>query len=126
MTNSRFNIPVETWDATVDEIHDLLVPVAHRRETIPYGDVVARLSAVTLEPNSSAFHHMLGDVSSRTFDEGAPLLSAVVVHKGDGRPGGGFAKLARRLGFEVAENPLAEEIFWGQQLEAVYEWWRKR
>lgn len=126
MSETRFNIPVETWDATVDEIHDLLVPVAHRRETIPYGDVVARLSAVTREPDSSAFHHMLGDVSSRTFDEGAPLLSAVVVHKGDGRPGGGFAKLARRLGFDVAEDPLAEEIFWAQQLEAVHEWWRKR
>ena len=126
MGETRFNIPVETWDAAVDEIHELLVPVARRRETVTYSDVVARLNAVTLEPDSSAFHHMLGDVSTRTFDEGAPLLSAVVVHKGDGRPGGGFAKLARRLGFDVAEDPVVEDIFWAQQLDEVHQWWRTR
>lgn len=87
---------------------------------------VARLTSVTLEPESYAFHHMLGSVSARAFDEGGPLLSAVVVHKDDGRPGGGFCELARGVGFEIADDGLAEDIFWGQQIEAVHAWWRRR
>lgn len=122
----RFNLPIEIWDAAVDELHDLLVEVARRRATISYSDVVAAMRTVSLPPDSTAFHHMLGDVSARTFDDGAPLLSAVVVHKHDGKPGGGFARLARRLGFEVDENAAAEDAFWGQQLTAVHAWWSDR
>lgn len=122
----RFNVPTETWDAAVDEVYDLLAEVARRSETISYGAVVARMSTISLAPDSTAFHHLLGDVSKRAFDEGAPLLSAVVVHKDDGKPGGGFARLGRRLGFEVPAEPAAEDVFWGQQLTAVHGWWGRR
>ena len=122
----RFNIPRATWDAAVDELYDLLVPVARRREALAYGAVVAQMRTVSLPPDASAFHHMLGDVSTRAFDEGAPLLSAVVVKKDDGKPGGGFARLGRRLGFEVAEDPAAEDAFWIEQLVAVHHWWARR
>lgn len=122
----RFNIPLDTWHRAVDELFELLVDVARRRGIVAYGDVVSQLRIVTLEPDSSAFHHMLGEVSARAFDEGAPLLSAVVVHKHDGRPGGGFCDLARRLGFEVGDGSVAQDIFWAQQLQAVHAWWRRR
>lgn len=125
-TQRRFNIPIETWDAAVDELYDLLVGVARQRSKVSYGAVVARMHTISLPPDSTAFHHMLGDVSAQAFDEGAPLLSAVVVHKHDGKPGGGFARLARRLGFEVEEDPAAEDAFWGQQLMAVHSWWSRR
>lgn len=126
MSEIRFNIPAEAWRRAVDELYELLADVARRGTTIAYSDVVTRLTTVALEPDSYAFHHMLGEVSARSFDEGAPLLSAVVVHKDDGRPGGGFCELARRLGFEISEDRLAEDIFWGEQLEAVHGWWRRR
>lgn len=102
----------------------MLADVARRSTTITYGDAVAQLKSVTVTPDSRAFHHMLADVSVRAFDLGAPLLSAVVVDKGDGRPGGGFCGLARRLGFESADDPIVEDVFWGRQIEAVHAWWR--
>jgi hypothetical protein len=126
VAETRFNISSDTWEQAVDEIAELLVGIAQRGKTITYGEVVARLTTIRLEPDAHAFHHMLGDVSTRAFDQGAPLLSAVVVHKHDGLPGGGFCELARRLGFDVAQDRLAEEVFWGQQLDAVYRWWRSR
>ena len=122
----RFNIPAQTWDAAVDELHGLLVLVARRRSTVSYSTAASSMATVSLPPDSSAFHHMLGDVSARALDDGAPLLSAVVVHKHDGKPGGGFARLGRRLGFEVAEDDVAEDVFWGQQLSAVHDWWSRR
>jgi len=124
VTETRFNIPPDLWARGVDEIYELLADVARRSTTITYGDV-AQLESVTLEPDSRAFHHMLGDVSVRAVDLGAPLLSAVVVHRGGGRPGRGFCELARRLGFEMADDPIVEDVFWGRQIEAVHAWWRR-
>jgi hypothetical protein len=128
VAETRFNIPMASWELAVDQLYGMLEEVARRgpRTTITYGEVVDRLTAVRLEPDSHAFHHMLGDVSTRSFDASGPLLSAVVVHKDDGRPGGGFCKCARGLGFPVDTDRAAEEAFWGQQLEAVYAWWRTR
>lgn len=28
-------------------------------------------------------------------------------------------------GFEIADDPIAENVFWGRQLEAVLTWWRR-
>jgi hypothetical protein len=126
MPEERFKIPALDWERAVDELYGLLVDVARRQETITYSETVVRLSAVRLDPEAYAFHAMLGEVSERTFDEGGTLLSAVVVHKGDGRPGGGFCDLARHLGFSLPDDSVAEDVFWAQQLEAVHKWWRRK
>jgi hypothetical protein len=125
MDGTRYGITPEEWDRAVDEVEDILVGVARRRGEITYSEVVDRVTTVRLSANSPAFHQMLGDVSARAFDAGAPLLSAVVIRKGDGYPGPGFANLARRLGFTVESGDEPELEFWGQQLERVREWWRR-
>lgn len=44
------------------------------------------------------------------------MLSAVVVHADDGRPGEGFFALAEQLGMSVDDR----ENFWTHQLEKVH------
>ena len=76
--------------------------------------------------DSYAFNSLLGDVSRRAFDEGAPLLSVVVLGKETGRPGHGFFDLARERGFDVPVDLDTEEGFWLSQLQQVHRWWRRR
>lgn len=123
---SPYNIPDDRWATAVDEIYDLLVAVARGQGRTTYGDLVHDVRSIHLEPDSRAFHAMLGDVSRRSFDDGGPLLSAIVVLKDEQRPGGGFYELARQLGFDVAEDEGAELRFFGEQLAAVHDWWRRR
>jgi hypothetical protein len=111
---TRFNIADDVWEAAVDEIFDLLLAVARRRTTTTYSDVVSRMRTVHLEPDSHAFHSMLGDASRRAFDEGGPLLSVVVLGRETHRPGGGFFDLARDLGFDVGEGRDDEGPFLGR------------
>jgi hypothetical protein len=122
---TRFHISPGLWQTAVDEIYELLVQIARKESRVTYSEVVERLNSVRLEPDSHAFHAMLGDVSRRAFDEGGPLLSAVVVGKETQVPGAGFASLARGLGYKVPEGRDAEAIFGADQLKLVHEWWRK-
>ena len=109
----------------MDEIRELLMPVARRRDTIWYSTLAQAMTTLHLTPDAHAFHEMLGDVSRRAFDSGEPLLSVVVVHKHDSRPGSGFCRMARGLGFDIADDPAAEALFSGRELERVWDWWRR-
>jgi hypothetical protein len=126
MVSTRYNVPVDTWEGAVGELVDMLAAVARRGQTTTYSEVTARLRTLRLSPESHVFHALLGDVSRRTFDEGAPLLSAVVVTKDTGRPGGGFYDLARELGFDVPDERFAEDLFWAGHLDEVHRRWRRR
>ncbi len=126
MSDTRYNLPIDTWERAVAELTDVLVPVARRGTTVTYSEAVSNLSTVHLTGDSTAFHVLLGDVSRASFDAGAPLLSAVVVAKDSGQPGGGFYDLARELGFDVPDEPAAESMFWGAHLDEVHRWWPQK
>jgi hypothetical protein len=75
-----------------------------------------------LDGVSKALFH----ISSYEVEQGRPMLSALVVHKGGqykGLPGPGFFKLARRLGFTIADSDAAEQDFWDAQVQAAVEHW---
>ena len=126
MSDTRYNLPIDTWERAVAELTDVLVPVARRGTTVTYSDAVSNLSTVHLTADSTAFHVLLGDVSRASFDAGAPLLSAVVVAKDSGQPGGGFYDLTRQLGFDVPDERVAESMFWASHLDEFHRWWRRR
>ena len=126
MTETRFKIPIDVWERAVDEIHDLLVDVARRLDTITHADLARRVTAVTLQPDSNAFHHMLRDVSERAHADAGLLLGALVVSKDYHRPNPGFFDLARRLGFDVERTRDAEDLFWAEQVDALQRWWGDR
>ena len=121
-----FNIADDVWDRAVDEIREQLVAVARQGRTIPYSDLAQSLTTLHLTADARAFHEMLGDVSRRAFDRGEPLLSAIVVHKHDDKPGSGFCRMARGLGYEVEGDTAAEDAFSGREMERVWGWWRRR
>jgi len=103
-----------------EEATDLLIGAASRGRPIEYGQVVERLKHATFV---AQFHGMLGAISRRTFEEDGLLLSAVVVRKDSRRPGTGFYKLARDLGFEFGLAATEAETFWAEHLLAVHERW---
>ena len=67
---------------------------------------------------------ILGIISTYEFQQGRPMLSAIVIHRDDNIPGGGFFELARELGrlgpgedrlaFRCGEVVRIHEV-WAQQ-----------
>jgi hypothetical protein len=87
------------------EARAVLERVARERSAITYSDLVAKIEAVPLEPDSKVLAEILDDISSATDQERGCMLSAVVIHKGDDElPGPGFFKLGRALGRDTSEK----------------------
>ncbi|HVZ93903.1 MAG TPA: hypothetical protein VG797_05285 [Phycisphaerales bacterium] len=109
-------------DATVAEVRELLADVARSQDLITYSDLASRITSADIEPHGSDMSSLLEEVSREEHGSSPrrPLLSAVVVRKSDpSRPGQGFFRLARNLGFDVRD----EDAFWATQLQAVYNQW---
>ena len=108
------------WESAKSEARQAMIAAAARRDLIAYSELVNKIEACRLEPQSSQLAHMLGEISSEEHLAGRGMLSVVVVHKyGDGMPGSGFFKLARSLGQDVDDRL----VFWVQELEKVYKSW---
>jgi hypothetical protein len=87
------------WDATKDAALNVLRAQAAIPATIAYSELAARIGPIHFEPESPAFHEMLGEISTAEDKAGRGMLSVLVVHKdGDQRLGEGFFRLARDLG----------------------------
>ena len=71
-----------------EELRDRLRDVARERNTIHYGDIAPDLGLDMEDPADRVrIGGILGDISKEEHREGRPMLSAVVTHKGDERPG---------------------------------------
>lgn len=66
--------------------------------------------------------HILGEIAEDEVLAGRPMLSAVAV-SASGKPGPGFYGLARDLG--RLGGGQEEESFWAEELQRVYEAWRR-
>jgi len=64
---------------------------------------------------------ILAQVSSYEHAQGRPMLSALVVRAYSGRPGKGFAGLARSLGKQIVAGQ--EMDFWRNEVEGVIAYW---
>jgi len=67
---------------------------------------------------------ILGEISEDELNHRRPMLSAIAVGV-NGRPGGGFFGLSRRLGRLEGDSKGAEQRFWEEEKAAVYAAWRK-
>lgn len=111
----------EIHDQAIAEIRSALEPIARSEGTITYSDLVDRVEAVPLEPDSKLLAGLLDEISTASDAIGRGMLSAVVVHKGDDYlPGKGFFKLARRLGREVGREPDELVEFHAAELGRVH------
>jgi hypothetical protein len=111
---------MEAFDQAAAEIRSLLEGVARRKGEIHYSELTQKIQTLPLDPNDPMLVRLLDSVSRSTHTGLNVMLSAVVVHKDDHRPGKGFFKLARELGHQVGHDDLAELEFHARELEAVY------
>lgn len=74
---------------SVDEMRKELFSAARRRETITYGQLMARFS-LTRGRSGKTVLGMVGEVDREESRKGAPGFAAIVVRKDTGYPGGGF------------------------------------
>lgn len=104
-------------------IYELLQRVAREQRTTTYGDI-APLAGLDMESpaDRDRMRELLGKISTYEHQNKRPMLTAVVVHKQDGRPGDGFFELARHLGL-MAKGGDREEFF-VRELDRVHKHWK--
>jgi hypothetical protein len=109
------------------EVRLFLIELARRKRTITYQE---RSDACNLklvmrdsEYARAKMGRILGQISTFEFNNKRPLISSLVLSKGDNYQGDGFYKLAETLGFgswKKLKNDISFEI---GQMNACYEFW---
>jgi hypothetical protein len=115
--------PGADWEAAKSEAVAILRERAKRRtsQTISYSDLVDQMKAIKLEPRDVRLAHMLGEISSEEDAAGRGMLTVLVVHKGDVRPGDGFFELAQSLGRDTRDR----EKVWIAEFNRVIDFYRR-
>ncbi len=117
------------WESACRWARHCLQQIARRGTTITYSDLtgeMARAGQIALEAHGSPLAGMLGQISTLEHEQGRPMVSAVVVHKGDAAPGPGFWQFARHLGLTSGGGRHAQLEFWSVELARCYGYWGKR
>ncbi len=105
------NLGEELFDA----VRDVLIEKAKRRGTIYYGDIARRLGIGSLGLDPLLERICRG--------EGGTMLSVVVISERRGKPGGGFFRLAKKLGRYSGTTDADAAAFYAEELRRVYEHW---
>jgi hypothetical protein len=99
------------------EARAVLERVARRRSAITYSELVDKIHAIHLEPDSKLLAQILDEISTKSHGERDCMLSAVVIHKdSDDLPGPGFFSLAEALG----RNPSDKVAFHAAEIHRVH------
>jgi hypothetical protein len=114
--SSTFGHDRGLWELAKDEARRALVNVARSLKLIEYGELTKKIQSIRFDPHGDDFRHFLGQLSWESDAAGAGMITAIVVHKHDQRPGGGFFTLAKRLGRDVSDS----EKCWAQEVERVF------
>ena len=117
----RHGFDSEVWERAREEARQILIQRAREGRTIAYSELAAELDTVRLEPNSSAFHAILDEISCSENAAGRGMLSALVIRKDKRISGLGFFRLARKLGRKFKDD----REFWNREFERVIGSWRR-
>ena len=106
-------------------IYEKLTEAAKKGDIINYADVapLANLD-MSLDKDRAEIGRILGDISSYEQENGRPLISAIMIHKHDGRPGIGFFHLAKELG--LLKTGDDEDRFWNEEVKKVFAYWKNK
>lgn len=100
-----------------------LIETAKARATISYSELGGLIGLDMSQPDQrTCLSDLLGEINIAEHDEGRPMLSAVAVLKGEGRPGSGFFEIAHRLGLCSKDKRVQEEFFVAE-LRRVHDHW---
>jgi hypothetical protein len=114
--------PQSQWDAAKEEGRSEMIRTARRRSTITYSELAGVIKAISFQPDEKPFHNLLGQISIEEERAGRGMLSVVVVHRSDHRPGQGFFELAHDLDHDVRDR----EKFWADELQRIYDAWPRQ
>ncbi len=104
-----------------DELYEKLREVARQQTTTHYEDIAPTLGLKMGDPADRVrIGQILGEISKQEHDADRPMLSAVMTHIGDERPGLGFYKLAQELGLV---GTMDSETFFIHELKRVLRYW---
>ena len=109
-------------------IYDRLIELARQRpgHLTTYSEIAA-LAGLSMQEDAdrNRMTELLSEILLHEFNEGRPLLTAIVVHYGDdNNPGEGFFSLATQVGrFNGSRDPLARLEFWFQEVQRVQGYW---
>jgi hypothetical protein len=106
------------------EIFAELQRVARRRRLTTYSDI-APLAGLDMDVDvdRDRMSAILEEIARHQEEEGLPMLTAVVVHRGnDNNPGEGFFAIAEEFGrFEGGRNQLVRLEFWVREVGRVHD-----
>ena len=114
---TSYGLTEKEWVAAMSEGREILITCARDKKgsLITYSDLAAKIKSVRFECYERGFFHLLELISINCNNAGKGLLSALVVHKSDNKPGEGFYDLARRLGRKTSNK----DSCWIKELEKV-------
>lgn len=114
--DGTFGHPKELWNAAKEEARQILSKIAKMQEVIEYGQLTREIHSIRFDPQGDDFRHFLGQLSWETDAAGRGMVTAIVVHKHDQRPGKGFFALAAELGRDISDPDKC----WSQEVERVF------
>lgn len=107
-------------------IYNRLLELARAGQLTTYSDI-APLAGLSMssDVDRDSISELLGEILRHEVAQGRPLLTAIVVHRGnDNKPGEGFFSIATELGrFSGTREDLVRIEFWIRQVQEVHTHW---
>jgi hypothetical protein len=120
---STYNYPTATWTSAKETAKHYIVRNLRNPNVVftTYGDLVDELRPVIDfgSPRNAVFHCLLGQISDDEEENGRGLLSALVVHKDDLKPGTGFYEGAAAWGRDMTDR----ESCWAAEVSKLQKQW---
>ena len=112
------------WEAAKAEGKAALAECARTKTFIAYGEFMQRISSISFKtPHDRRLPQFLAEISTEEAQAGRGMITALVVSTDKGAmPGRGFFKLAKRLGYDVADP----KNFWIEEVNRVFASWKNR
>ena len=107
-----------------DSLYERLVDAARARRTMTYSDAAEIVGLSMRNPHHRRLlGQQLGAISEYEADHARPMLSAVVVHKGERSLGSGFYQLGEEIGLKGSLED--GDTFAARELDRVFAYWSR-
>lgn len=107
-------------------LYDELVRIATAEELTFYS-LVSPLVDLSMDngEDRDEIARLLGEIAIHEHEQGRPMLTSLVIHKGDdNNPGEGFFSIAVDIGlYSGSRDQLERVTFWANQVRQVHNHW---
>ncbi len=109
-------------------LYQELLRLARNKKLAAYSEVSPLVGlSMDIDEHREKMAALLGEIVYHEHEAGRPMLTSLVVHKGnDNNPGEGFFSIATELGyFDGSRDQIARLTFWANQVTDVHNYWSK-